>query len=399
VLYPGPMPKLTRIDVVGNNLSCVIDDGRRVFAFPTPSNLFILRDPIEVEEQAPSWDPIDQGNGAIVVGDIPDSLSAKAVNGTSYNLNKTQLTHAANIIITAAKIEGIDRPAVLIALITAIVESVLYMYANSGTYPESAQYPHDRDGQDHDSLGLFQQRPQSGWGRVEELMNVEYSTRAFIGGSTGPNKGNPPGLFDKTTWRTKSPGEAAQSVQVSAHPERYDNVVPVAQAIMDALIISAPGGGDTGPSDGGDGSWMWPLSYSKYVIKTGLLGQQAQFGMRTNPVTGAYKLHAGLDFGGAGVGGLPVPAACAGTVKVNAKDARGNNVTIDHGNGWKTNYFHMRDGSISVTTGQQVNKGDKLGLVGTTGSSTGQHLHWETIENGQPVNPRDFMKARGVPEA
>lgn len=394
MLYPDSMPYLTRIEVLGNNLSCVVDDGRRVLAYPTPNNLYVLRERLEVTEADPSWNPIDPGDGSLTVGPIPDSLTATSTNGTVYNLNKVQLTHAANIIVVAAKVNTVDRAAVLVALITAIVESVLYMYANSSTYPTSANYPHDRDGQDHDSLGLFQQRPQSGWGRVEELMSVEYSTEAFIGGPTGPNNGNPPGLLDKPNWRNVSPGQAAQSVQVSAHPERYDAVVPVAQAIMDALIISKP----EAPADDGS-AWMWPFSYNQYVIKTGTLGQQAQFGMRVNPVTEVYKLHAGLDFGATGIGGLEIPAASAGTVTINKSDARGNNVTIDHGNGWKTNYFHMRDNSIRVQTGQVVAKGTVLGLVGTTGSSTGQHLHFETVVNGQPVNPRDFMKARGLTEA
>ena len=154
--------------------------------------------------------------------------------------------------------------------------------------------------------------------------------------------------------------------------------------------------GNPDPEVPGDPTgWMWPFQYSRYVLSTSL----AQYGMRVNPVTGVYKLHAGLDFGGAGIKGLPIPCASAGTVKINARDARGNNVTVTHGGGFTTNYFHMQDGSIAIQDGQQVDKGTILGRVGTTGSSTGEHLHWETRINGEPINPRDFMKARGVPES
>jgi hypothetical protein len=69
----------------------------------------------------------------------------------------------------------------------ALTESTLRMLANTGAYPESANYPNDGNGGDHDSLGLFQMRPQSGWGTVAELMDPTYQARAFFGGPTGPN--------------------------------------------------------------------------------------------------------------------------------------------------------------------------------------------------------------------
>ena len=58
------------------------------------------------------------------------------------------------------------------------------------TYPESGSYPNDGNGSDHDSLGLFQMRPQSGWGTVAELMDTTYQARAFFGGPEGPNHGS-----------------------------------------------------------------------------------------------------------------------------------------------------------------------------------------------------------------
>ncbi|QXG07820.1 hypothetical protein [Curtobacterium phage Reje] len=160
---------------------------------------------------------------------------------------------------------------------------------------------------------------------------------------------------------------------------------------------------DPKPDPGGepdDGSWQWPFKYSQYVIQTGYWAPLAQYGMRVNPVSGVYRLHAGLDFGGAGITGLPIPAAAAGTVAAAGYNAgMGNHVWINHAGGFQTRYFHMVT-TPKVATGAKVTKGQILGNVGSTGNSTGAHLHWETHTTpGVTVNPRDFMKARGVPES
>lgn len=151
-------------------------------------------------------------------------------------------------------------------------------------------------------------------------------------------------------------------------------------------------GGTTPPTPG---EWMWPFQYSRYVIQS---DPKAQYGMRINPVTGQYRLHAGLDFGGGGISGLPIPAAAAGTVSGKGLDARGNYLNIDHGGNVTTCYFHMVSASPK-NIGDVVAKGDTLGRVGSTGNSTGAHLHWETRISGNPKNPRDFMKERGVEES
>ena len=130
----------------------------------------------------------------------------------------------------------------------ALTESHLRMLANTGTYPESANYPNDGDASDHDSLGLFQMRPQAGWGTVAELMDPNYQARAFYGGPTGPNYPSPRGLLDIPGWQQLDPGEAAQAVEVSAYPDRYQNYQPIAEAILAVLTTPAPstGGGGSG---------------------------------------------------------------------------------------------------------------------------------------------------------
>src|SRR5699024_2714505 len=101
--------------------------------------------------------------------------------------------------------------------------------------PESTNYPNDGDGSDHDSLGLFQMRPQSGWGTVAELMDPTYQARAFFGGPDGPNYPSPRGLLDIPGWEQMDKGEAAQAVEVSAYPDRYRNYEPVAETILTTL--------------------------------------------------------------------------------------------------------------------------------------------------------------------
>lgn len=154
----------------------------------------------------------------LTVGPIPDSLVVTTANGDTFTLNRQQLTHAATIISVGSRIDSVTRDGVQIALMAALTESTLRQLANTSTYPESGDYPNDGNGSDHDSLGLFQMRPQSGWGSVAELMDPEYQAEAFFGGSTGPNYPSPRGLLDIPDWQSLSKGEAAQAVEVSRIP-------------------------------------------------------------------------------------------------------------------------------------------------------------------------------------
>lgn len=107
------------------------------------------------------------------------------------------------------------------------------------------------------------------------------------------------------------------------------------------------------------------------------------FGMRVHPVTGVRKLHDGTDI--AAPCGTPVRAAAAGTVRAAAyQGAYGNRVDVDHGDA-TTSYAHLS--ATSVTPGRRVAAGDVVGLVGSTGSSTGCHLHLMLVVGGTPVDP------------
>ncbi len=108
------------------------------------------------------------------------------------------------------------------------------------------------------------------------------------------------------------------------------------------------------------------------------------FGMRYHPILRKTKLHTGVDI--AAPSGTPIRAAAAGTVIIAGwMDAYGYTVAIDHGGGVSTLYAHCS--SVSVRVGQEVSQGQVIGRVGSTGWSTGPHLHWEVRRNGQPVDP------------
>ncbi|MBI1365407.1 MAG: peptidoglycan DD-metalloendopeptidase family protein [Alphaproteobacteria bacterium] len=114
------------------------------------------------------------------------------------------------------------------------------------------------------------------------------------------------------------------------------------------------------------------------------------FGVRRDPFTGRMANHFGLDFAAAWAS--PVTATAAGVVIFTGqRTGYGNVVEISHGNGFVTRYAHLH--RITVRRGQKVNIEDKVGELGSTGRSTGPHVHYEIIYKGKPRNPRRFIEA------
>lgn len=135
--------------------------------------------------------------------------------------------------------------------------------------------------------------------------------------------------------------------------------------------------GNTG-STVGTGNLVWP-SYCTYIT--------SRQGPRVHPVTGEYKNHGGTDIGASY--GSAIYAADSGTVVRSAdgwNGGWGNYVMINHGNGMQTLYAHMSSRAVSV--GQTVSRGQTIGYVGSTGMSTGPHLHFEMYINGSRVDPQ-----------
>lgn len=180
------------------------------------------------------------------------SVEATDSAGRSVTFNDTQLSHAA-AIIQAGNAAGVGQAGQLVALMTALQESTLRNLANSDV-GESMGLPHDGEGSDHDSVGLFQQRPSMGWGTVKELMDPSTSAGRFY-----------ERLKTVEGWESMSPGQAAQKVQVSAFPDAYGRWEPAAKSLLSALSgvkcsSSEPGAG--GPAVGATGSRAAIVNYA-----------------------------------------------------------------------------------------------------------------------------------------
>lgn len=126
------------------------------------------------------------------------------------------------------------------------------------------------------------------------------------------------------------------------------------------------------------------------VMPTDLARMTSRFGYRRDPITGDAAMHAGLDFGGRT--GDPIRAAADGTVSyVGYRSGYGKVVEISHGNGLTTRYAHMS--AWNAHRGEEVAAGDVVGQIGSTGRSTGPHLHFEVRVGDRAVNPRPFLES------
>lgn len=157
---------------------------------------------------------------------------------------------------------------------------------------------------------------------------------------------------------------------------------------------SSEGGTSSGSSDPSDDpddgkiNFLWPVPGFYYIT--------SPYGWRTHPITGTQRFHSGADIADWGIDGEPILAAEDGRVSLASYNAGGygNYVMIYHGtkddgNEYATLYAHMK--RYIVSEGQQVKKGDVIGYVGTTGASTGSHLHFEVRINGETTNPLAFF--------
>ena len=147
-----------------------------------------------------------------------------------------------------------------------------------------------------------------------------------------------------------------------------------------AAAAAAAGGSSGGGSANASGSFLWPVASYVYV--------SSRFGLRVHPITGKTKNHTGIDI--ASNQGTAVYASDGGSVTLAGwNGGYGNCIMIDHGNGYVTLYGHLS--SISVSVGQTVSQGATIGAVGSTGNSTGPHLHFEVLKNGTRIDPEQFF--------
>ena len=168
--------------------------------------------------------------------------------------------------------------------------------------------------------------------------------------------------------------------EAAAEAERKQKEAAAAAAAA-ARNSSGSGGGSAGASVvSGNGMFTHPCPGYTYI--------SSEFGWRAQPIPGASTNHKGMDFA-AGTG-TPIYAAASGTVtSASYSGNAGNLIVINHGNGLQTYYMHCN--SMYVSAGQTVSKGQNIGAVGSTGNSSGPHLHFQVMLNGTPTNPRNYL--------
>lgn len=173
--------------------------------------------------------------------------------------------------------------------------------------------------------------------------------------------------------------------QIKSEDAQYEAMIQAKVKELSASSSSSSTGGSSSSSGGSSsssGSLIWP-SDTRYI--TSVQGQ------RVHPITGQVSTHGGTDVGASY--GSSIYAAASGTVVTAYNDngyhgGYGNYVMIDHGNGMQTLYGHMS--SVAVSVGQTVSQGQVIGYVGSTGASTGPHLHYEVYESGSRQNPESY---------
>lgn len=297
---------------------------------------------------------------------------------------EAQMRNAAIIINVGAQLKVPPRGWV-IAVGTAMQESSLNNLGHLG------------DRNDHDSVGLFQQRPSQGWGTPEQLQDPEYASIKFY-----------KALLRVPGWQQMALTVAAQRVQRSAFPDAYSKHEPKATEIVNVLADGAARAAGVYPDlDCAAGGAIAPSGWTPPVLA---------------PVVSAFRTmerpgHDGVDLGARRR--APIRAAASGVVShiecdndVNPWydcDRDGSPATagcgwymeITHADNVITRYCHLQY-HPSVRLGQAVAVGEEIGKVGTSGNSSGPHLHFEIHLHGDrsdrgAVDPVDFMRSKGAP--
>jgi murein DD-endopeptidase MepM/ murein hydrolase activator NlpD len=301
------------------------------------------------------------------------------------DLIEEQVRNAA-IIISVAQQMKVPPRGWVIAVATALQESRL------------TNLPFLGDRNDHDSIGLFQQRPSQGWGTPEQLADPAYQAHNFF-----------QKLLTIPGWQTMPLTVAAQRVQVSAFPDAYAKHEPLASRIVDVL---------TGGASRAVGVLV--------ALRCAAGGEIAASGWTVpveGPVTSGFRTPARPNHNGVDIAvgkGAPVRAAAAGVILVATCNAHlgiqpyscdrdggvwvlgcGWYVDMLHAGNVITRYCHMMVKPY-VAVGQYVAAGEIVGLSGSSGNSSGPHLHYEVHLNADSsrlgaIDPVPFMNQVGAP--
>jgi murein DD-endopeptidase MepM/ murein hydrolase activator NlpD len=308
-------------------------------------------------------------------------VNAEAQLPSASGLDDGQMRNAAIIVRVGQQMKVAPRGWV-IAIATAMQESTLHNYDTAV---------------DHDSLGLFQQRPSQGWGTPEQLTDPVYASRAFY-----------KRLLKVKGWATMRLTDAAQAVQraASRFSERYQRWESLAADVVNSLT--------GGAARSANGTQVGDLTCAAF----GKISASGWTVPAAGPIVSGFRpperpTHNGVDIGAPR--GTAIHAASDGIVITSMCNASTGNCDVDGGMsvlgcGWYvdilhaddviTRYCHMGSRPL-VNVGDRVQAGQVLGKVGSSGNSSGPHLHFEVHLNhdGGPsgaINPIPFMAAKGA---
>ena len=194
-----------------------------------------------------------------------------------------------------------------------------------------------------------------------------------------------PHLVDDLSQIYERIGEATGVTATPSHQTNADN-------IYNLIVYGSPGGSNGGWFPGADVPFIGVDGFCSPIGAGWESVVTSEFGYRSDPFTGETRGHTGMDL--AVPTGTPIRAALPGTVTVSQySSSYGYYVMIDHGNGLSTLYGH--NSQLLAQVGQTVEAGDIISLSGSTGRSTGPHLHFEVRANGERTNPRYYLSTSG----
>jgi murein DD-endopeptidase MepM/ murein hydrolase activator NlpD len=300
-----------------------------------------------------------------------------------YKLDAEQEKYAFMIYDIGSKREKITPRDILIAYMATLQEAGM----------------RNLDYGDRDSKGLFQMRPYQpwrewGWGTVEQIMDPNYSINKFFTELEGVEN-----------RESLSLTQAAQAVERSAFPNAYAKWEPLARDIY-ATVSKERGLGsgtvlniDYTPTSYGDATCS-RYGSTKAVVSEGWalplasVSVGSKCGMRVHPITGEYKLHDGEDLSAST--GTPIYAITNGiVVERGYNTAWGNTVLIRSAGGLTYRVAHLSSYDPAITVNAEVAMGQKIGEAGSTGYSTGSHLHLSTYINDIAVRPMELIYSGG----
>ena len=179
--------------------------------------------------------------------------------------------------------------------------------------------------------------------------------------------------------RSGAPAETVPTESASALRVPQMKVIPVPPRTGGTVLAAFPGSRSRLPPSSGD--LVLPLENAVLT---------STFGIREHPILGGERAHTGIDL--AAPTGTPILASATGTVEAAGPNGGyGNYVRIRHGNGISTAYGHMSGYASGIASGAPVQQGQVIGYVGSTGLSTGPHLHWEVLVRNEPIDPLRIM--------